>query len=133
MTTKLYDLAVAVSKYTAQDGSEKSRWENVGSVWQDTDNQGNKYSFVMLKATFNPAAIKRKDGSDSIRLSLFKPKDKKQGGSAQGNAQYNNNSQGNHNAAPQFDAPQPQSYEGDNEISFGFSDESAGNIEECPF
>lgn len=127
MTTKLYDLAVAVSKYTAQDGSEKSRWENVGSVWQDTDNQGNKYSFVMLKATFNPAAIKRKDGSDSIRLSLFKQKDKKQDSSAQGNAQHNN-SQGNYNAAPQ-----QQSYKSDNDISFGFPDESAGNIEECPF
>lgn len=127
MARKLYDLAVAVSKYTAQDGSEKARWENVGSVWQDTDNQGNKYSFIMLKATFNPAAIKRKDGSDSIRLSLFKPKDKKQDSSAQGNAQYNN-SQGNYNAAPQ-----QQSYKSDNDISFGFPDESAGNIEECPF
>ena len=127
MATKLYDLTVAVSKYTAQDGSEKSRWENVGSVWQDTDNQGNNYSFVMLKATFNPAAIKRRDGSDSIRLSLFKPKDKKQGSSAQDNAQ------GNYNTSPQFAAPQQQSYESDNNISFGFPDESAGNIYECPF
>ena len=30
--------------------------------------------YMMLKAHFNPAAIQRKEGSESITLSLFRPK-----------------------------------------------------------
>ena len=67
---KLYDLAVVVSKYSARDGQEKSRWENIGALFENNDGR----KFIMLKATFNPAAIARKDGSDSIAVSLFTPK-----------------------------------------------------------
>ena len=67
---KLYDLAVVVSKYSTRDGQEKSRWENIGAMFERQD--GGK--FIMLKASFNPAAISRKEGSDSIAVSLFPPK-----------------------------------------------------------
>ena len=67
---KLYDLAVVVSKYYTRDGQEKSRWENIGAVFEKDDG----HKFIMLKATFNPAAIARKENSDSIAISLFPPK-----------------------------------------------------------
>lgn len=70
MATKLYDLAVATRKYTDRDGKEKSVWENVGAILQA---DGEPY--MMLKAHFLPAAIARKDGSESILVSLFQPKD----------------------------------------------------------
>ena len=67
---KIFDLAVVVSKYTARDGQEKSRWENIGAMFEKADG----HRFIMLKASFNPAAISRKEGSDSIAVSLFTPK-----------------------------------------------------------
>ena len=67
---KLYDLAVVTSKFTTRNGEEKSRWENIGAIWENAT--GNK--FIMLKASFNPAGIARKEGSDSIVVSLFPPK-----------------------------------------------------------
>lgn len=78
MTTKLYDLAVAASKFTTRDGKEKTRWETVGSLIQGQDNQGNDFKYIMLKRSFNPAGVPCKDGADSIRISLFKPKNSQQ-------------------------------------------------------
>ena len=69
--TKLYDLCVATREYSDRDGNKKYFWENIGSLLQN--NEGKK--FIMLKAHFNPAAIKRKEGSESILVSLFAPKD----------------------------------------------------------
>ncbi len=69
---KLYDLAVRSGSYIGKDGSEKSTWLNVGSVWEgNADSQ-----FILLRAAFNPAAIERKDGSDCISVSMFPPKEK---------------------------------------------------------
>ena len=68
--TKLYDLCVATREYTDRDGSKKSVWENIGSLLQNDEGK----NFIMLKAHFNPAAIKRKEGSESILVSLFAPK-----------------------------------------------------------
>lgn len=70
MAKKLYDLAVATRRYTDRDGKEKSVWENVGAILQA---DGEPY--MMLKAHFLPAAIQRKEGSESILVSLFLPKD----------------------------------------------------------
>ena len=67
MQTKKYDLAVPIAKYNV-NGQEKTRWENIGSVMS-----GDKGPYIMLKATFNPAAIQRKEGSEYIVISLFKP------------------------------------------------------------
>ena len=69
---KLYDLTVATSKYTDRYGKEKSNWENIGAMFE-RDNGG---KFITLKATFNPAGLERKAGSDSIFISLFPPKER---------------------------------------------------------
>ena len=78
MATKLYDLIVPISKYTDQNGQEKRRWENIGAIWQDTDNNGNTYKFAMLKRTFNPAGVETREGSDAIRVTMTPPKAKQQ-------------------------------------------------------
>ena len=74
MATKLYDLAVATGSYKTRDGKEKRTYENVGSLFQ-SDKDDSKY--IMLKATFNPAGISRKEGSTDIFISLFKPREKR--------------------------------------------------------
>ncbi|MBQ4401276.1 MAG: hypothetical protein II832_03835, partial [Synergistaceae bacterium] len=68
--TKLYNLAVPTGHYKDRNGNDKSTWENIGSVWQNDEG----HSFILLKACFNPAAIQRKEGSDSIVVNIFKPK-----------------------------------------------------------
>ena len=68
---KLYDLCVVTSKYT-QNGQQKSRYENIGTILEKEDGK----PFMMLKAHFNPAAITRQEGSESIFVSMFPPKDK---------------------------------------------------------
>lgn len=118
MATKIWDLAVATSKYKDRNGQEKSRWENVGAMWQGKDEQGNDYTFITLKATFNFAALTRRENSDAVRVSLFKPKEKTQ-----------------QNAQP----PQQQTSRSDNfSDGLNFTPEFAPeidteNIEECPF
>ena len=67
--TKLWDLAVKAGEYL-KDGRTRNRWENIGAMWEGRD--GNPY--ITMKATFNPAAIQRKEGSDSIFISCFEPK-----------------------------------------------------------
>ena len=74
-TKKLYDLAVVTGSY--QQGNEtKNRYTNIGVVMQKDD--GGK--FIMLHRHFNPAGVPFKEGSESILVSMFPPKD------AQGNA-----------------------------------------------
>lgn len=70
MTTKLYDLCVATRNYTDNTGKERTMWENIGSVLENDDSK----MFMMLKAHFNPAGITRKEGSESILVSMFPPK-----------------------------------------------------------
>ena len=76
--SKSYDLAVVTSKYTDRNGNEKANWENIGAIFEK-ENGG---KFMTLKATFNPAGIERKAGSDSIVVSMFPVKDKEQRSSA---------------------------------------------------
>lgn len=66
---KIYDAVVKTGSYTNSNGEEKARYENVGSVFE-----GDKGPFLVLKRTFNPAGVPFKDGSDSIMVSLFEPK-----------------------------------------------------------
>lgn len=72
MAKKLYDVAVKTCSYI-KDGEEKGRYENVGSMWQ-----GDNGTYLVLKRTFNPAGVPFKDGSDSIFLSLFEPREDNQ-------------------------------------------------------
>ena len=68
---KLYDLAVKTGSYQTKDGNEKATWLNVGAVWDGNDNT----KFMLLRAAFNPAAIERKNGSDSISIAMFEPRE----------------------------------------------------------
>jgi hypothetical protein len=70
MARKIYDLAVKTGTYQSQ-GETKNRYMNVGALMESDD--GN--SFIMLNACFNPAGVPRKDGSESILVSCFVPKD----------------------------------------------------------
>ena len=79
MATKVYDCMVAVSKYKDQNGNDKTKWENVGAIWQDNDSNGNTYCYLMMKRIFNPAGITAREGSDAVKISLFKPQPKQQG------------------------------------------------------
>jgi hypothetical protein len=67
---KLYDLAVVTGSYESQ-GQTKNRYKNVGAVLQKDD--GSK--FITLDRSFNPAGVPFRDGSDTILLSMFTPKD----------------------------------------------------------
>ena len=87
MNKKLYDIRVSVGKYT-KNGQEKSHYVTIGSVWKTDKN----YIFGTLAAYFNPAAIERKEGSDSIFFSLVEPKDNNNNNSSRSN-NGNNNSQ----------------------------------------
>ena len=70
--TKLYDLCVATHRYTDKEGNEKNAYENIGAILEKEEGK----PYMMLKAHFNPAGITRKEGSESILVSLFKPKSK---------------------------------------------------------
>ena len=72
--TKLYDLCVATRHYKDNSGNDKAVWENIGSILKNEDGR----TFMMLKAHFNPAGIQRKDGSESILVSMFPPKNRQQ-------------------------------------------------------
>lgn len=65
---KVYDAAVKTGSYM-KDGQEKNRYENVGTVWE-----GDNGLYLVMKRTFNPAGVPFKDGSDSIFVSLFEPR-----------------------------------------------------------
>ena len=71
MTTKLYNICASTGKFTDHNGNSKNRYIRVGSVLK-----GEYGAYIMLDAHFNPAGIPRKDGSSSIILSLFPPKEK---------------------------------------------------------
>lgn len=66
--TKKFDLAVKTGTYQ-QNGETKNRFANVGALME-----GDNGPFIMLNAHFNPAAIARKEGSESIVISCFEPK-----------------------------------------------------------
>ena len=68
---KLYDLAVKTGEYL-KDGQKKGRYENVGAMWESKNGGG---PYITLRASFNPAGITRKEGSDSIFLSCFEPRE----------------------------------------------------------
>ncbi|WP_191058439.1 hypothetical protein [Geminicoccus harenae] len=79
--TKKYDLAVKTGTYQ-KDGETKNRYENIGAVFQGDDGP-----FIVLKRSFNPAGVPFKEGSDSIMVSCFAPKDNNGGGNGGGQRQ----------------------------------------------
>lgn len=70
MTRKTHDLTIPAGTYIDKNGNEKTKWENVGAVFQSDNGK----SFVTLKRTFNPAGIALDDrGSnrESIVVNMF--------------------------------------------------------------
>lgn len=84
MARKLYDLAVKTGTYQ-KDGETKNRYMNIGAIFQ-----GDKGNYMVMSAAFNPAGIERKEGSDSIFVSLFEPREEGQGQRQQRPAQRQN-------------------------------------------
>jgi hypothetical protein len=80
---KLYDLAVKTGEYTDRSGQTKGRYENIGALMENDNGK-----FIFLKKTFNPAGVTAKDGSESIIVSMFKPREdeSQQQGAAQQSA-----------------------------------------------
>lgn len=70
MAKKLYDLAVKTGSYTNQSGETKGRYQNIGAVMQGDD--GGK--FIFMSSWFNPAGVDRREGSESILVSMFEPR-----------------------------------------------------------
>lgn len=70
---KIKELAVGVRKYTANDGTEKTQWENIGAIFKNEEGK----SFISIKRTFNPAGVPNPDHKDSVIVSMFEPKDDK--------------------------------------------------------
>lgn len=73
---KIRDLLVKVGSYTDRNtGQEKARWENVGALMQNDEDQS---FFIMLKKTFNPAGVPGQDARESILISAFVPQDQRE-------------------------------------------------------
>lgn len=75
---KVKDLAVVTGTYQS-NGETKKRYANVGALMEGDD--GNR--FLMLNRHFNPAGVPFKDGSESILVSMFDPRDQNSGGGQQ--------------------------------------------------
>ena len=99
MATKIYDIAVETGRYTDNNGKDKKRWKNIGAVWTSTDIKGDKYSYLTLDRSFNPAGVPCKEGADVIYCSLFKPKN-----SAENNSQQQSSYQQQQQAKHDFDS-----------------------------
>lgn len=92
-STKLRDIVVKVGEYTDRNsGQTKGRFENVGAL-MESDNNGEKSMFIMLKRTFNPAGVPGQDGRESVLLSCYVPQDKREQNGDQGGQSRGNDSQ----------------------------------------
>ena len=70
MTRKIADLAIPAGSYRDKNGNEKTRWENVGGMFE-TDN-GRR--FITIKRTFSPAGVAIDDkgsNKESIVINMF--------------------------------------------------------------
>jgi hypothetical protein len=77
---KVKELAVKTGSYTDNQGQQRGRYENVGSLMKNDDGS----FFVLLKRTFNPAGVAVQDGKDQVLISVFDLKDNSQNGGQSG-------------------------------------------------
>ena len=61
-------LVVANGKYITKDGSEKTRWVNVGALHE---HEGKKY--ITLDRHINLSGLERKEGETRIFVNFFDP------------------------------------------------------------
>lgn len=71
MAKKIKDLSVVTGTYTNSNGEEKRCYMNCGALMQSDD--GNQ--FIMLNRFINYASLPRKQGSESLLISIFDLKD----------------------------------------------------------
>lgn len=71
--SKKYDVVAAVGQYVDQSGQQKTKFENVGAVIQNSNGGFN----LLLNKTFNPAGLAQPD-KESVILSLFEPQQRAQ-------------------------------------------------------
>lgn len=76
MARKVKDLAVVTGTYAGSDGQEKRRYMNCGALMEN-DEGG---QFIMLSRYVNYSALPRKQGSDSILISVFDLREREDGG-----------------------------------------------------
>ena len=67
---KLYDLAVKTGSYVNNSGDNKNSYANIGVIMENDDGS----RMIFIKRSFNPAGVPFKEGSESIIVSMFKPK-----------------------------------------------------------
>lgn len=100
MATKLYDVTVKTGEYTNNQGENKGRYENIGTMMQ-----GDKGPFLILKRTFNPAGVPNPDNKDSVICSCFEPQQQNNSQGMNQNQQqgggFNNQNQQQGGFAPQ--------------------------------
>jgi hypothetical protein len=67
---KKYDVVASNGKYIGKDGTEKTRWVNVGSIMEN-----DKGLYMVMSRTFNPAGLPNPNNNETCFLSLFPAKD----------------------------------------------------------
>lgn len=77
-TRKTHDLVIKTGSYTNNQGKQKNRYENIGSMMQSDDGP-----FIIMKRTFNPAGVVNPENKDSLIVSFFEPNNNQQGGQCQ--------------------------------------------------
>ncbi len=102
MTHKVFDLVVKTGSYTDQQGQEKGRYENVGSMME-----GDNGPFLILKRTFNPAGVPNPDCKDSVIVSCFSDQNASAGQGAQQPQQNAQQQQGGYHNPTQTPQQQP--------------------------
>ena len=74
---KTYNLSVATGKYRNAAGEEKTKWKNIGGIFE-----GENGNYILMDRCFNPAGVPDLDkngayrGGDSILISIFKVDEK---------------------------------------------------------
>lgn len=79
MAKKIKDLAVRTGSYTGSDGQEKGRYMGCGALMEADD--GNQ--FLMLNRFIAYSSLPRKQGSESILISMFDPRERTDSGTTQ--------------------------------------------------
>lgn len=80
MARKIKDLAVRTGSYTDGNGQEKGRYMGCGALMESDDGS----QFIMLNRFINYSALPRKQGSESILVSVFDIRERdNSGGSSQ--------------------------------------------------
>lgn len=67
MAKRVKDLAVVTGSYTNSNGEEKRRYMNCGALMEGDDGG----QFIMLSRFVNYSILPRKQGSESILISVF--------------------------------------------------------------